>query len=87
MAARFLAIAVANEFGGVMIVVARQGPSTMFAALHEPLKGGAGRICEFRRIEHTEDSLSVAIVGEAGTGIDDKLTVRFGEPAAGPAGK
>ncbi len=68
----------ANEFGGVTVVVARQGPATMFAALHEPLKGGQSRIREFRRIEQTADALSVAIVGEAGTGIDDRLTVRFG---------
>ena len=68
-----------NEFGGVTIVVVRTGPAAMFAALHEPFAGGTPRIREFRRIEQTADALSVAIVGEAGTGIDDRLTVRFGE--------
>ncbi|MFP4056693.1 MAG: hypothetical protein ACLF0G_07480 [Candidatus Brocadiia bacterium] len=70
---------VASEVGGVTVVVAREARRTVFAALHEPLEGGRRRIAAFRPIERTPDALAVAVVGEEGTGIEDRAMVRFGD--------
>ncbi|GAG17444.1 unnamed protein product [marine sediment metagenome] len=46
--------------------------------MHEPFEGGKHRIVDFRLIEQTDQSLAVAVVGEPGSGINDRLKVRLG---------
>ncbi len=69
----------ANEFGGITIVAARQAQGTTFVVLHEPFKGGDGRIAEFRRIQESPDTVAVAVIGKPGTGIDDRVMIRLGD--------
>ena len=71
--------ALPNEVGGVTLMVERCAPATVFVALHEPFKDGRPRIESFRRIQQTDEGVAVAVVGEAGSGIDDRLLLRFWE--------
>lgn len=70
------------EIGGVTLVARREGTATRFAALHEPFERNAPRIASFERLAESGQGLLVAIRGE---GIDDRIAVRLGDPAGGPA--
>jgi hypothetical protein len=67
-----------SEVGGITIVSERKAKGTVFAALHEPFQGGAERINEFRRIQQNDDAIAVAVGGEDGVGIDDRLMLGLG---------
>lgn len=73
-----------NEFGGVTIVAARRAPATAFVVLHEPFKGGTPRIAELRRIQQTQQGVAVAVEGKAGSGINDRVLLRWGDDADKP---
>jgi hypothetical protein len=75
---------VPSEVGGVTVCVRRTAPCTTFAALHEPFERGQHRIAAFRRIQQVDDALAVAVVGRAGSGIDDRAMVRFGDDGEQP---
>ncbi len=70
---------VPSEVGGVTIVAERNAPATTFVALHEPFEGGKHHIVDFRIIAQTDRGLAVAVVGEPGSGINDRLMVRLGD--------
>ena len=73
-----------NEVGGTSIVAARRCPRTAFVALHEPFKAASPRITEFRCIEQKEDSLAVAVMGRPGSGVDDRVILRYGDDVEKP---
>jgi hypothetical protein len=73
-----------NQVGGVTIVAARKCPRTAFVALHEPLRAASPRIAEFRRIAQNEHAVAVAVVGRPGSGINDRVMLRYGDDAAKP---
>jgi len=62
------------ETGGVSLAVARNGPATLFVALHEPFVGGEAKIEQFRRIQQTPDAVAAAIVGQ---GLHDRVMLRW----------
>jgi len=76
----------AAEQKGRSILVTRTAPSTTFVALHEPFRGGAGAhaIEQFQSIGRTDAAIAVRIVGKAGSGIDDRVLLRFGDNAGEP---
>jgi hypothetical protein len=65
-------------------VAARRAPATVFVALHEPFKGGTPRIAELRRIQQTQQGVAVAVEGKAGSGINDRALLRWGDDADKP---
>jgi len=67
----------ANEVGGVTLMVERRMPATVFVALHEPFKDGQPRVETFRGLQQTDEGVAVAVVGKAGSSIDDRLLLRF----------
>jgi len=73
----------AGEVGGVSVVAARNGPATLFVALHEPFAGGRHRIQAFRRIQQTDRDIAVAVEGEE-AGVNDRLMLRLGEDYGEP---
>ncbi len=72
---------------GVKILATRTTAATCFAAIHEPLKGGinAGRIERIVRFGRPADGVALAVTGKAGTGIDDRVIVRPGDPRVSDA--
>ena len=67
-----------HEVGGVSILVQRRAPSTVFAALHEPFEGGAGRIAAFRSVVEEVDHLAVSVlVGGSGEPVRDLVLVQY----------
>ncbi len=70
------------ETGGVTLLVRREAPTTLFAALHEPFKGGKGghRIDTFERIAQQGGALAARIAGD---GIDDRVLIQLGEEGIG----
>lgn len=66
---------IANEVGGVSLIVQRTKPSTTFTALHEPFEHGSWRVRDFRRIQETADGIAVAVTG---AGIDDRAMISLG---------
>jgi hypothetical protein len=74
----------ANEVGGVTLMVERRSPATVFVALHEPFKDGQPRVEVLRAIQQTEAGVVVAVVGKPGTGIDDRVLLAFREVADAP---
>jgi HEAT repeat protein len=71
----------AAEQKGRSILVTRTAPSTTFVALHEPFRGGIGAhaIEKFESIGRTDAAIAVRIVGKAGSGIDDRILLRYGD--------
>lgn len=69
---------------GAYLLVQREKPETVFAALHEPFAGGADKaaVKEFSRIHQTANSLAVRISGE---GINDRVLLSWADGAAAPA--
>jgi len=68
---------------GVTIASSLWGPSAVFAALHEPFEGEP-RVACFERVAATDDAVAVRVIGENGSGIDDRLMVRVGDGARQP---
>ena len=68
---------------GVKLIASRAGRETLFAALHEPFKGGIGahRVERFERIAAAGGAMALAVVGKEGTGIDDRILLRWGDAA------
>ncbi len=71
------------ETGGVSIVVAREAPRTIFAALHEPIEGGRSGIERFERIAQVRDAVAARIVGRE-AGVNDRVMVRIGDSSGEP---
>ncbi len=68
---------------GVTIVSSIVGPSSTFAALHEPFEGDL-QVESFERIAQTDDAMAVRVTGRPRNGIDDRLMVRIGDQAERP---
>lgn len=70
-----------NPTNNATLMARRVAPATVFAALHEPFKGGADahRIARFERLAQSEQGLAVAIVGKDGSGLNDRLMLRYGD--------
>ena len=68
-----------NEVGGTTVLVSRTTPATVFAVLHEPFKGGRPVIESFRRIQQKAEGIAVAVQGRAGSPINDRILLRFGD--------
>ena len=73
----------AEEPAGVTFAAQRRKAATCFVALHEPFDG-APRIAEVRLIQRTDNAVGVAIRGQAGSGIDDRVLIAFGDAADKP---
>jgi hypothetical protein len=69
---------------GVKLLASRTAPKTVFAALHEPFKGGLGahRVESFERIAQAENSLAIAIKGK--NGLNDRVLLSWGDAAGKP---
>jgi len=63
------------------LMARRTDTRTQFVALHEPFGGRLGpqKIEKFERIAQTDDAIAVAIVGKPGSGINDRILLRFGD--------
>lgn len=68
-----------NEVGGTTLLVRRNQPATVFAALHEPIEKGQTRIAALRRIEENGQGIGLAIQGVEGTAVNDRILFRFWE--------
>jgi hypothetical protein len=66
-----------NEVGGTTVLVSRNAASTLFAALHEPLRDASSRIAAFRRIQQTAQGIAVAVEGAPESPIRDRALFRF----------
>ena len=73
-----------NEVGGTTLLVRRQKPATLFAALHEPVQDAKSRIAAFRRIAQSDEAIAVAVEDESGTGVNDRVLLRFAETGDEP---
>lgn len=71
-----------NEVGGVSVLVSRTKPSTTFVALHEPFENARPRIAAFTPIQQTLQALGVSVIGQPGTGINDRLLLALVEDPA-----
>lgn len=62
------------------LLVRRTSPSTTFAVLHEPFKGGVDghRIERMERLAETPDVLAVSLHGRANAGIEDRIIIGAG---------
>jgi hypothetical protein len=58
---------------GTTLLVRRQSPATVFAAVHEPFEHNTLRLAAVRRVAQTQEGLAVAVEGKAGTGVNDRL--------------
>ena len=67
------------EGQGRSVLVTREAPSTVFAALHEPFEGGPGShgIDRFERMGQTDHALGVRIVGPDGSGVNDRVLLAW----------
>lgn len=66
-----------NEVGGTTLLVRRQAPATVFAAVHEPFEKNSPRLESVRRMAQTGEGLAVAIQGKPASGINDRLLYAF----------
>jgi len=67
-----------NEVGGVTLIAARQCPSTVFAAIHEPFEHNQPHIKSVRRIQQNTQGIAIAITGGRDTQrFDDRLLYRY----------
>jgi HEAT repeat protein len=73
----------APEMKGRSILATRTTPATAFVALHEPFTNGVGShsVGTFECFAGTDSSIAVRIVGKAGSGIDDRILLRYGDGA------
>jgi hypothetical protein len=67
----------ANEVGGTTLLVRRTAPATVFAAVHEPFERNSPRLDSVKQLARTKDAVAVAVRGQAGSGIDDRLLYGF----------
>ena len=70
-----------NPTNNAVLMARRKAPATVFAALHEPFKGGraAYSITSYERIAENERGLAVAIRGKAGSAVNDRILLRYGD--------
>ena len=63
------------------LMARRTDTETQFVALHEPFGGrlGSQKVEKFERIAQTDSAIAVAIVGRPGSGINDRVLLRFGD--------
>lgn len=66
---------VRTELGGTTLMVRREAPTTVFAALHEPFEKNSPRPLVLTRIAQTPDALAAAVVGG---GINDRVLLTYG---------
>jgi hypothetical protein len=66
-----------NEVGGTTLLVRRTAPATVFAAVHEPFEKNSPRLDSVKQLARTKDAVAVAVRGQAGNGIDDRLLYSF----------
>ncbi len=69
---------------GVTVAASRWGPSATFAALHVPFEGDGPPVAAFDEIARTDGALAARVRGTEGSGVDDRLLVRWGDSAAEP---
>jgi HEAT repeat protein len=71
------------EQRGRSILATRNAPATTFVALHEPFKAGIGShaIEKFDCMARTDSAVAVRIAGKPGSGIDDRILLRYGDGA------
>ncbi len=71
------------EVGGQTIIARRHTASTIFAAVHEPFKGGPdnSRIAEVKMLAESESMVAARIVGheKKGAAINDRVMIAFGD--------
>ena len=65
-----------HEVTGTSILVRRDHPATVFAAMYEPFEGGSGKINTFRRIAEEPDFIAVAVGSETET-VHDFAMVQY----------
>ena len=67
-----------NPTNNAVLMVRRKAPATVFAALHEPFKGGnnAYRISGYERIAENEHGIAVAVRGK---NLNDRVLLRYGD--------
>ena len=75
---------VPSEVGGVTIIAERNTPATTFVALHEPFEGDKGSIVDFRKIGRSDRGFAVAVIGKAGSAINDRLMLCLDEDCDKP---
>jgi hypothetical protein len=68
-----------NEVGGATLLVRRNKPATVFAALHEPIEKGQTRIAAIRRIAENGQAIGLAVEGLKDTAVNDRILFRFWE--------
>jgi hypothetical protein len=75
-----------NPTNNATLMARRTAPSTVFVALHEPFRGGpdAYRVVRFERIAQNDQGLAVAVVGKDGSGMDDRILLRYGDEVEKP---
>ena len=63
------------------LMARRSAPGSVFVALHEPFKGAADayRVAKFERIAQDEQGVAAAIIGKEGSGINDRILLRYGD--------
>jgi hypothetical protein len=66
-----------NEVGGTTLLVRRVALATVFAAVHEPFEKNSPRLDSVKQLARTKDAVAVAVRGQAGSGIDDRLLYAF----------
>jgi hypothetical protein len=66
---------------GTKVLATRSGASTCFTAIHEPLKGGTAgaRITSVKNWSQSLDVVAVAIQGQPGSGINDRVLIRLAD--------
>jgi hypothetical protein len=73
-----------NEVGGTTLLVRRTAPATVFAAVHEPFEKNTPRLASVTRLAQGKDGVAVAVRGQAGTGINDRLLYSFWDSHTAP---
>ena len=73
-----------DEIGGTTVTVERRAARTRFVALHEPFERASPRIGGARVLAATDDALALAVVGDAGTAVNDRVLLRLGDACGDP---
>ena len=73
-----------NEVGGTTLLVRRQAPATVFAAVHEPFEKNAPRLETVRRLAQTKEGVAVQANGKPGSGVNDRLLYAFWDSHRAP---
>ena len=73
-----------NEVGGTTLLVRRQTPETLFAAVHEPFEKNSPRLESVRRLAQTKDAVALAITGQPGSAVNDRVLYAFWDKHTAP---